>query len=463
MRRTWWMLLGGAALVGMLAACGAPAAPAPAVLSVTIDQNAPVLWVGDSATLTATVQTVGGADAAVTWSSDDPGVATVGAATGVVTGVAEGGTTVRATSVVDPTVGGSVSVTVRPLPETRGNEPAPDSVPGDPFHAPLAWSGWTTPWTLAAPGLLANASSDAVIVSFGAGSLGGLVGDHLAGAAAEVDGHRLRVDADGAVEFAPAAGFTGLYGFHYLVADALGAAEARAVIAVGVRPSAGGDLAYPQVLIGNVGIDTARSTATTVPLSGDALNVAMTGSVGGVATFACAEGATACTFAFAPAAGFTGPAWFEAEASNGFGTVGPVRVALDVAERVWFVDAAAGPGGDGTLAAPFDCLRTVGCAANDVLAAGDAMFLAPARTAPSAGRPPSPTGSCRPAHGWSAPARAPRCPRCSGSTGPPTRRPRPRRAGRRRCSTPPGGSGTPPGPGSVSAATTPWRGSRSRA
>ena len=75
------------ALAGSLAyrmACGGPTAPA--VRGVTIDQGNVTLSEGASTALTFTVQAVGGASKAVTWTSGAPLIAEVDAA-GVVTGM----------------------------------------------------------------------------------------------------------------------------------------------------------------------------------------------------------------------------------------------------------------------------------------------------------------------------------------------------------------------------------------
>ena len=65
--------------------------------SVTIDKESITLTVGASETLTATVRPEGSTDTVV-WSSDDPGIATVEPATGKVTAVSAGNTTITATA-----------------------------------------------------------------------------------------------------------------------------------------------------------------------------------------------------------------------------------------------------------------------------------------------------------------------------------------------------------------------------
>ena len=71
------------------------------VASVTVTPNAPTVKVGATATLAATTKDDQGnvlAGRAVAWSSSAPAIATVDAASGVVTGVAAGTTTITATS-----------------------------------------------------------------------------------------------------------------------------------------------------------------------------------------------------------------------------------------------------------------------------------------------------------------------------------------------------------------------------
>lgn len=89
------------------------AADEPAVNGVTINDSAESVTVAEGATveLTVAVDAVGGADAGVTWRSEDETIATVDE-NGVVTGVAEGSTTVTATSVFDTSKSDSITVEV---------------------------------------------------------------------------------------------------------------------------------------------------------------------------------------------------------------------------------------------------------------------------------------------------------------------------------------------------------------
>ncbi|MCA0375164.1 MAG: Ig-like domain-containing protein [Gemmatimonadetes bacterium] len=81
--------------------------------TVTITPTSPSTYVGDRVQLAATVDVDSGQSAAVTWSSEQPAIATVTAA-GEVIGVSTGTVNVRATSVADPRASAIVSVTVLP-------------------------------------------------------------------------------------------------------------------------------------------------------------------------------------------------------------------------------------------------------------------------------------------------------------------------------------------------------------
>ena len=81
------------------------------VMSVTVSPATLDLYRGDTASLTAKVAPLTATDRSVTWSSDNPSIATV-SDVGVVTAVAAGTTTIKATSNADPTKFGECHVTV---------------------------------------------------------------------------------------------------------------------------------------------------------------------------------------------------------------------------------------------------------------------------------------------------------------------------------------------------------------
>ena len=93
------------------ATCQVTVSPAPKITmtptTATINQN-------ETVTLTAIVENLSNTN--VSYSSSDPTKATVGASTGVVTGVAQGNVTITATAEGDPTLTATSSITVNPAP-----------------------------------------------------------------------------------------------------------------------------------------------------------------------------------------------------------------------------------------------------------------------------------------------------------------------------------------------------------
>ena len=96
-------------IAAVLAACGAPTPPT-AVTGVSVSPESATIEVGETVSLSATVQPAG-VSQSVTWASGSPSVATVDSS-GVVTGVSAGTAVITATSVVDSTQSGSATVTV---------------------------------------------------------------------------------------------------------------------------------------------------------------------------------------------------------------------------------------------------------------------------------------------------------------------------------------------------------------
>lgn len=94
---------------------GGPSGPQPAVTAVAITPATVTFDVGATQQLTANVTAVGGAPTTVTWTSTDPTIVAV-TVNGMITGVAPGNTTVRATSVFAPTVSATIPVTVNAPP-----------------------------------------------------------------------------------------------------------------------------------------------------------------------------------------------------------------------------------------------------------------------------------------------------------------------------------------------------------
>ncbi|HEX9951743.1 MAG TPA: cadherin-like domain-containing protein, partial [Rubricoccaceae bacterium] len=267
----------------------------------------------------------------------------------------------------------TVTVTVPVAPTAAADGPTATSVPGDPYHA-----AFNTAFALAAPGVIANdnlGTPVATATSFGGGSLGGAVTANAAGATATFGtGGSLTVNADGSVAFTPPSGFTGLFTFGYRTANVRGTSDAQVTIAVGVRPAAAADT-YTPVLVGNVSINTGRSTQFNVTSNdtGTSIVPALVGATNGTAVVN-ADG----TFTFTPTRGYEGPASFSYTVTNGFGTTAPVTVSLTVGPPVFFVNAGAAAGGDGQFGAPYNTLSGLAAANNGTgtnPATGDRVFL----------------------------------------------------------------------------------------
>lgn len=266
--------------------------------------------------------------------------------------------------------GTSPSIVTQGPPSAVNDGPSPTSAPGDPYHVALNAPLTSYP----KPGLLANDNLGgplATISSFGGGTLGGSVTDHPAGSTVTVgaDG-ALTVNADGSLSFKPATGFVGTVTFSYRLANSAGHSDASVTLAVGVRPAAQSDT-YPTTVVGNVPINTAKSSNFTVLANDAGSNLSVTPTTvtsahGGSATLA-ADG----HFSYTPAAGYTGPDSFSYTASNGLGSV-TATVNLTVAGRVWFIDASKGAG-DGRQNTPFNSLAAFQAASSQP---GDSLFLA---------------------------------------------------------------------------------------
>ncbi|WP_210425903.1 Ig-like domain-containing protein, partial [Salmonella enterica] len=80
------------------------------VTGVSLDADAVGLTVGERRSVAATVAPEDASDARVTWTTDSPEVATVSG--GRIAGVAAGTATITATSVADPSLSDTVTVTV---------------------------------------------------------------------------------------------------------------------------------------------------------------------------------------------------------------------------------------------------------------------------------------------------------------------------------------------------------------
>jgi hypothetical protein len=82
------------------------------------------------------------------------------------------------------------------------------------------------------------------------------------------------------------------------------------------------------------------------------------------------------SFTYNPAPGFEGTDTFNYTIADGTGNTDGGTVTITVSGMIWFVNAAAAPGGDGRLTSPYNCLTGAGCffpAAPD--GPGDNIFL----------------------------------------------------------------------------------------
>jgi uncharacterized repeat protein (TIGR01451 family) len=82
------------------------------------------------------------------------------------------------------------------------------------------------------------------------------------------------------------------------------------------------------------------------------------------------------SFTFNPTPGFEGATTFTYTVTDGDGNTDTATATITVSGMIWFVNGAAGPGGDGRLGSPFNSLTLAnGFTANAARQAGDAVFL----------------------------------------------------------------------------------------
>lgn len=276
-------------------------------------------------------------------------------------------------------------------PLARAVAPTSVSAPGDAWHVAFDTAYERT----AGEGLLGGSflgMPAAAISSFGGGLLGGTVGDNAAGSATTVDGHQLRVNADGSLAYTPKPGFTGLFSFQYRIANATGASTATAQIAVGARPAAKADAL---ALVGNLAIQPSSTQGVILSFGGagadvgSALQVLKVGKdaatvtvpTGSATATETAEGGSMLvqadgSFVYNPKAGFTGDDSFYYQIDNGFNQPSVAKVTLTVARRVWFINPAVAINGDGRYGTPFNSIANfVTSAGYTAAATGDVVYL----------------------------------------------------------------------------------------
>jgi trimeric autotransporter adhesin len=113
------LVLVGSGLGGLTACSGGgdggtppPPPPTPTVNSVTVTPSAATIRVGETQSLNAVVDVSNGAGTGISWTSEQPSIASV-SASGVVTGLSTGTAVVRATSTVNAQRSGSATITVQ--------------------------------------------------------------------------------------------------------------------------------------------------------------------------------------------------------------------------------------------------------------------------------------------------------------------------------------------------------------
>ena len=113
------------------------------------------------------------------------------------------------------------------------------------------------------------------------------------------------------------------------------------------------------LLANDIDPDTGTNAGLTITaLAGDAsAPFAGTSTQGGQVTAATGDG----SFAYNPAPGFTGTDTFTYTATDSDGNNSTATVTLTITGMIWFVNSAAGAGGDGRLTTPFNCLVGAGC------------------------------------------------------------------------------------------------------
>ncbi len=268
---------GGEQIDGLFIEHGAPAPSGEADLSISISSDVSAAVAGDTVTYTVQVDNAGPDTALNVVVTDTlPSGVSFGSTSGCVLDpnglpcslgdIASGATALFTIAVtVDGNVLGPIDNTVvatsgsaDPNPNNNTDSaqflaagpptavddgPSSSSTPGSPFHTDT-----DTPYTLAAPGLLANDDLGfplATLEAFGGGDVGGGVDNDAQDVVSLPGGGSLTVNEDGSLDFTPPTGFAGPFTFDYLLSNEGGSSQASVTIYVGPRPVVmGGDLIY---------------------------------------------------------------------------------------------------------------------------------------------------------------------------------------------------------------------------
>jgi len=287
----------------------------------------------------------------VTFTDNHTGTATLAGTPGATTG----GTypiTITANNGVNPNATQSFTLTV--------NQPPVAAVDAYTTDANTAISRTAA----AVDDLLDNDSKGfpvATLTSFGAGSLGGAVTDHVAGATVTplpAGSGSLTVGADGSFSFTPPTGFTGAFTFQYRLHNVAG--DSDATVTINVRPKAVGDT-LPATVLGNVVIDTAGTfTVTTNDIFNGTATLAAVSSTtaqGGTVTLNTSTG----SFVYNPPVGYDGADSFQYTLTDNSGLTSlPATVSITVSGMIWFINnniGACAVSCDGRETNPFTTLQ----------------------------------------------------------------------------------------------------------
>ncbi|MBD2703160.1 Ig-like domain-containing protein, partial [Spirosoma sp. BT702] len=200
-------------------------------------------------------------------------------------------------------------------------------------------------------------------------------------------GGNVVVNTDGTFSYTPTGSFVGYDRFGYTATTTTTLPNDAATVTIGVgTPVTALPNAY--TITGNVtntqsstatgllGNDTGDQRVVTTVRGGSGtanVGVAITTVQNGTVTVS-ANG----TFVYEPPAGYTGTDSFTYTANNGLNLPSSAVVTLTIQDMIWFVNSAAGAGGTGTLAKPFNSLNAFQAANNgsgNNPAAGDNIFV----------------------------------------------------------------------------------------
>jgi Bacterial Ig domain len=225
------------------------------------------------------------------------------------------------------------------------------------------------------------------------GAPGLLAGDTGSGLSASLVsipvGGSLTLNDDGSFSYTPYQGFAGVDSFQFEAVDADG--QDSNVVTVTIDVGAGAPTVVPESFDGAVGntelqVGGVRGSDPEVLLAGTSALAGDSDPDGGAlsatpATITTAQGGTVHlaadgSFTYQPQLGFKGPSdsfSYQVDTSEGGSATATATIGFTGA-RVWYVQAAAAPGGDGSSTAPFQSLASVS-SPGGALASGDTVFL----------------------------------------------------------------------------------------